>query len=44
MYLTACNIQEHRIKDKAQPAAQNQLTEAQKISQLLNCRMWELTG
>ena len=44
MYITACNRQEHRIKDKPQPAAQNQPTEAQKISQLLNYHMWELTG
>ena len=41
MYSTACNRQEHRYKDKPQPAAQNQPTDAQKISQHLNYCAWE---
>ena len=35
MYSTACHRQEHRLKYKPQHAAQNQPTEAQKISPAL---------
>jgi hypothetical protein len=35
MYSSACYRQEHQLKDKPQRAAQNQATEAQKISPTL---------